>query len=167
MPGEQFLFELRQLHLQRADLICEAGHHALCERRDLRRLARDKPASQVQRMMQAARHLDSELGQQTTHHVHQLRALLDQQVARAVQRQRRLLLSRLHRYEPHARTRYRLADRLSVIRIGLAALHIRLHVGRRHQAHIMPELRQLPCPMMRRAARLHADAARRQLRKER
>jgi hypothetical protein len=36
--------------------------------------------------MQAAGHIDSEVGEQSAHHVHQLRALLDQQVACTVQR---------------------------------------------------------------------------------
>ena len=126
----------------------------------------DLPRHQ-QRAFQSLRDVDAELGQQTADHVDQLRALLDQQIARPVHRQRRLLLGRLHRHEPHRRPRHRLADRFRIGSVGLAALHIRLDVSRRHQAHLMAELDQLARPVMRRAARLDADQARRQLGEER
>jgi hypothetical protein len=126
-----------------------------------------EPGCQFERVPQAPRHLDPELGEQAADHVHQLRALLDQQVARPVQRQRRLLLGRLHRHKAHARARHRLADGSGVVRIGLTALHIRLHVSGRHQPNLMAELRQFPGPVMGRAARLYADQASRQLGEER
>ena len=118
-------------------------------------------------MVQATCHLDPELGQQTTQHVHKLRTLPHQQIARPMQRQRRLLLGRLHRHEAHGWPRHRLADRLSIPCIRLAPLHIGLHVGWRHQPHLVAKLCQLARPMMRGAASFHADEAGGKLGKER
>src|SRR5262245_26158560 len=73
----------------------------------------------------------------------------------------------LHRHERHARPPDRLADRLGINRISLAALDVGLDVLRRHQLHGVPELGNLTCPVMRTAARLHADQTRRQLGEER
>src|SRR5262245_8030690 len=47
------------------------------------------------------------------------------------------------------------------------ALHVRLHIGRRHLPYRMPQSLQLARPVMRRSARLDPDQARRQLLKER
>ena len=47
----------------------------------------------------------------------------------------RLLVGSLGLDEPHARARDGFADRLSITRIVLLPLHIRLHIGRRHQAN--------------------------------
>ena len=118
-------------------------------------------------MVQATCHLDPELSQQTPQHVHKLRTLPHQQIARPMQRQRRLLLGRLHRHEAHGWPRHRLTDRLSIPRIRLAPLHIGLHVGWRHQPHLVAKLCQLACPMMRGAASFHADKAGGKLGKER
>lgn len=87
--------------------------------------------------LEAARDVDPVLGQQRADHVDQLGALLDQQIARAVERQCRLLLGRLDRDEAHRRSRHRLADRFCVVGVGLATLDVRLDVRRRHQAHLM------------------------------
>ena len=135
--------------------------------RHIRRVTIDDLPRHQQGAFESLRDVDAELGQQAADHVHQLRALLDQQIARPVHRQRRLLLGRLHRHEPHRRACHRLADRFRIGRVGLAALHIGLDVGRRHQAHLMAQLDQLARPVMRRAARLDADQAGRQLGEER
>src|SRR5271163_2288242 len=63
----------------------------------------------------------------------------EQQAARPVHRQRCLLLGRLHRHKPHRRPPYRFANRFCIGSVGLAALHVRLDVSRRHQAQIMTE----------------------------
>ena len=55
------------------------------------------------------------------------------------------------------------ANRFRIGSIGLSALHVRLDVSRRHQAHLMSELDQLASPVMRHTARLDADQAKRQL----
>ena len=60
---------------------------------------------------------------------------------------------------PHRRTRHRLADRLGIARVGLAALDVRLHVGRRHQPHLVTQLGDLARPVVARAARLDPDQA--------
>ena len=52
------------------------------------------------------------------------------------------------------RPAHRLADRLGVGRVVLAAPHIRLHVLRRDQHHFMAQRRQRARPVMRAAARL-------------
>src|ERR1700731_4987558 len=78
-------------------------------------------------------------------------------------RQRRLLLRRLDRHEPHRRPGYRFANRFRIGSVGLPALYIRFYVSRRHQPHLMTELDKLARPVMRRAARLDADQASRQL----
>ena len=48
----------------------------------------------------------------------------------------------------------------------LAALHIRLHVGRRHQLHRVPEPGQLTAPVMSSGAGFHTDQAGPQPREE-
>lgn len=113
------------------------------------------------------RDVRAELGEQTPDHVHELRALLDQKVARPVQRQGSLLVGGLHCHEAHDRTRHRFADRFGAHRIVLAPLHIGLHVGRWHQTNLVAELRQLASPIMRGTTRLHADETRPQLCKKR
>lgn len=92
---------------------------------------------------------------------------LNQQVACSMHGERRLLFGRLYRHEPHRRPRHRLADRLGIIGVGLTALDVGLHIGRRHETNIVPERNQLARPVMRRPARLHADQASRQLGEER
>src|SRR4029077_14705273 len=60
----------------------------------------------------------------------------------------------------------RLADSLGVGSIVLLPLDVRLHVGRRHQTHRMPQRFELARPMMRRSTSFDADEARRQPLKE-
>src|SRR5215204_4855071 len=83
-----------------------------------------------------------------------------------MQRQATLLLRRLGLDEPHVRPSDRLADCLGVSAIVLVPLHIRLHIGRRHQAHSVAKRLELAGPMMRRGAGFDANQARRQLLKE-
>ena len=70
-----------------------------------------------------------------------------------------LLLNRLHRHEAHARPAHRLADRLGVVRIRLVCLHVRLHELRGDQLHPEAFHLQHARPVMRAAARFHADLA--------
>src|SRR5579863_4459005 len=77
------------------------------------------------------------------------RLLADEQVPSSVQRQATLLLWRLGCDEPHVWPGDRFADRLGVGGIVLVSLHIRLHIGRRHQAYGVAERLQLARPMMR------------------
>src|SRR5262249_38013964 len=92
--------------------------------------------------------------------------LADEEMARAVEHQAALLPERLGRHEPHVCSRDRFANGLSVCSIVLLPLDVGLHVGRRHQAHGMPQRSELARPMMRRSAGFDTDEARRQLLKE-
>src|SRR6202030_3033790 len=76
---------------------------------------------------------------------------------RAMQDHTRLTVEALHRHEPHRRAPHRLADALGIAPVVLVALHVRLHIGRRHHPSLMPKLLKYPPPVMRTAARLHAD----------
>src|SRR5258706_4424975 len=94
--------------------------------------------------------------------VDDLGALAYQHIARAMLHQLTLLFGRFDPHEAHGRAPNRLADRLGVSGIVLVALDVGLHILRRHQAHLVAELRQLARPVMRRSTGLHADQARRQ-----
>jgi len=76
-----------------------------------------------------------------------------------VQRQRRLLLGRLDRDISHRGTRHRLADRFGIARIALPTLDVRLHIGWRHQTHLVAKLGNLARPVVAGPARLDADQA--------
>jgi hypothetical protein len=69
-------------------------------------------------------------------------------MARAMEHQPALLFGGLGWYEPHISSRNRLTDGLCVSSIVLLPLDVRLHVGRRHQPHVMAECLQLARPMM-------------------
>ena len=99
--------------------------------------------------------------------IDQLGSLAHQQIACSMLHQSSLLLGRFDRYEPHGWPPHRLADRLSVGGIVLVALDVGLHILRRHQPDLMPELRQLARPIMRRGASFHADKTWRQCFEER
>jgi hypothetical protein len=83
-----------------------------------------------------------------------------------MQDQNRLALHALHRHEPHRRPPHRFAHPFGIAPIVLVALHVRLHIGRRHQPSLVPELLNNPTPVMRATARLHPHHARRQLGKK-
>src|SRR5215471_17687627 len=85
--------------------------------------------------------------------------LADEEMARAMEHQTTLLVSSLGRHEPHIWPGDRFADGLRVGGIVLLPLDVRLHVGRRHQTHRVPQLLEFPRPMMRRSTSLHADKA--------
>src|SRR5262249_31786549 len=84
----------------------------------------------------------------------------------AVQHQHALLLAVLDRHKSHRWPRDGLADRRRIGRVVLAALHIGFDIGRRHEPCVMPQPPEFARPLMRRCARFHANAARRQIGKE-
>src|SRR5450756_2646290 len=84
--------------------------------------------------------------------IDQLGALAHQQIAYSMLHQPALLLGRRDRDEPHGWAPDRLTDRLGVGGIVLVALDVSLHVLRRHQTNLVPELRQLTRPIVRRGA---------------
>lgn len=79
-----------------------------------------------------------------------------------VRHQHRLPLGRLDRHEAHGRARHRLADRLGIGGVDLAAPDVGLRAGRRDQPHCVAQRAQLARPVLRRAAGLDADQAGRQ-----
>ncbi len=104
--------------------------------------------------------------QQASDLVDHCRALLAQQRPRAMQRQYRLLLGRLHRYKSHARPGERLTDRLGIVAVVLVALAVGLDEPRRHQPRVVTQPRQLPRPKVAAAAGFQTDHARCELAKE-
>src|SRR6185369_17982088 len=82
---------------------------------------------------------DTEFAQMTAQGVNRLGSLLDEKIPCLQEHHARLAIDCFDRYETHGWPRYRLADRFSVDRIGLAAFDIRLHVGRRDQSHVVAE----------------------------
>src|SRR2546427_8096666 len=109
---------------------------------------------------------DSKLAERRPQRVGYHGALPHQQRAGGVNSHRRLLLYALHRHRPHRRTADRLADRLRVPAVVLVALHIRLHIGRRHQPDLVAITADHPSPVVRTATGLNAHRAGRQLCKE-
>jgi hypothetical protein len=83
-----------------------------------------------------------------------------------MQHQQRLLRLALDRNEPHARSLDGLTTALGIRGIVLVGLHIRLHVLRRHEPHLVAELGQFAGPVVRPAARLHTDETARQVGEE-
>src|SRR5271168_1194943 len=94
--------------------------------------------------------------------IRQHRALTDEKLPTAMQHQARLLLFRFCWHEPHRRSRYRLTDRSSIIRVILAALEVSLHIVRWHQPHRMAERLKLAAPIMCGRTRLNTNKAWRQ-----
>jgi len=95
------------------------------------------------------------------------RACLDEALAGTMHRQDRLLLAVLDGHEAHSGPAHRFADRFGICRVILVRLDVRFHELRGHQLYGMPERFQLPRPMRRAAARLHADQAGRPVSEER
>jgi hypothetical protein len=156
VPGEEFAFDLAQPRLQIKYLPSQARNHLCRQRRHVGHFARRNTLGETQRMRDPTPYLNAKLRQQAADHVHQLGALLDQEVPCPMDRQRSLLLTRLDRDVAHRRTRYRLADRLGVARVGLPTLDVSLHIGRWHQTYLMTKLAELARPIVARTAGLDA-----------
>jgi hypothetical protein len=84
-----------------------------------------------------------------------------------VQHQRGLLLLRFDGDKPHARSRDSLANGGGIIGVILIAFHVGFDVVRRHQSHVVAQLGQLACPVMRCGTGLDPDPASGKLLKER
>src|SRR6185437_14485828 len=69
--------------------------------------------------------------------------------------------------KPHIGPGHCFADGFGVSGIVLLPLDVGLHIGRRHQAHVMTERLEFARPMMRRSTGLDANQAWRQLLEER
>ena len=75
-------------------------------------------------------------------------ALNDKALTISVKRQQGLLINRLDRHKPHGGPGHRLADRLRIVAIVLAALAIRRHKGWSHQPYRMPQRLEPTRPFM-------------------
>jgi hypothetical protein len=82
-------------------------------------------------------------------------ALPHQERPYAVKRQQRLALLRLDGHEAHGRSTDGLADGLSIGRVGLVPLDVRLCILRWDQSRVVTEGDQFPRPVMRARAGLH------------
>ena len=109
----------------------------------------------------ALRHDFAVFGQQAAQAVDLGGAELHQLLAHAVQRQYRLLLLTLDRDRLDARLLNRDPDRPRIVCIALVAAHKRPDHLRRQQPDLVAQLSQSTRPMLRAAARLHPDQARR------
>ncbi len=81
VPGQKLLLQKRESELNSADLIGRFLHYQLSQWRPLGGFAFGELTHQSQGMVQATCHLDPELSQETTQHVHKLRTLPHQQIA--------------------------------------------------------------------------------------
>ena len=89
---------------------------------------------------------DAKLGKMRADRIDHCGLLTDEQMAGAVEHQAALLLDRLGRHEPHVGSRDCFANRLRVRSVVLLPLDVRLHIGRWHQQHRMPQRPQLAQP---------------------
>src|SRR6185369_12095476 len=87
---------------------------------------------------------DTELGKIRADRIDDGGLLADEQMARSMKHQTALLLGR---HETHVWPGDRFVNRLSVRGVVLLPLDVGLHIGRRHQAHGMPQ--QFAGPMVR------------------
>ena len=86
---------------------------------------------------------DAKLGKMRADRVDHCGLLANEQMARAMEQQAALLFDRLGRDELHVCSADRFANGLSVCSIVLLPLDVGLHIGRRHQAHRMPQCCEL------------------------
>lgn len=136
MPVEDLLLEMLDLLGQRTEL----SHNASQGRLRMNSHGILSLLHQRQQWVDAGRTFglyDPILAKVRAQCVNQHSPLPDQQIAGLVQHQSCPLLFRLHRHDPHSWSGYCFADRLSISGISLAAIHIRLHVGWRHQPDLM------------------------------
>lgn len=121
------------------------------------------PRQPLSDMTNSLRDHDAILAEQPTNLVGLRRAGLNEALARPVQRQHTLLRSRLDRHEAHVGPGHRFADPLGVSHIVLVRLDVGFDELRGHQLYRVAQRLQLPGPIVRAAARFHADQARWQI----
>jgi hypothetical protein len=167
VPSENLALNSIHLPVEGIDMIKEAAYRdpsLLWQQIRLRAL---HALAQFGEPAASLRGNEAEFAEQAASSVDRSRSLPDKQCPHPMQRKDALLRLRLDRHKPHVRARYRFADGLSVSRIGLVPLDIRLDVFRRDQAHVMAESHQRARPMVGTGAGLHPDQARRQFGEER
>ncbi|MCY1226613.1 hypothetical protein D9M72_388550 [compost metagenome] len=109
---------------------------------------------------------DAKFAQQAADLIGLCGARLNSERARPVQHQHRLLLLALDGDKAHAGPPDRFANRLRVVGVVLAALAVSGDELASHQAHLVPQLAQLPRPVVGTRAGFDSHQARRELRKE-
>ena len=145
-----------------AGQVLDHAHHA--GRQDIRRCSQNARQLGTQEALSLA-YRNATLQQEGTDLIDDAGALADQSFSHTVQRLQVELIGGLRRHELHRRPLHRLGDRFCVTEIVLLSLRVGSHVLRRHQTGIVAELLQLATEMMRADTSLHADQARRHVRK--
>src|SRR6202043_2600686 len=95
--------------------------------------------------------------QQSTNLVDDCRATHHPTLAHAMQGLHIQLVISLDRHETHRRTCDSLSDRLGIDIVALVRLHVRLHILRRNQSHLVSLLPQCSAKKMRTSAGFHAN----------
>jgi hypothetical protein len=137
----QLGLERRQPHFNGGQLVGQAVQQFA---RRLRHIGLGNPFEQLLDLLRPLRADDTELRRVPADRIAQHRALLGQQIAHLQEHQRRLLLAALDRHKAHPRPAHRLADRVGVNRVVLAAFDIGLDVLRRDQHDLVPQIVQHP-----------------------
>ena len=167
MPSQDLAVELQNLRLQHPQLGAEGGDTGACDLRHAGITGIASGSKQLLNTLPSDRGYDPELGHVSANGVDHRGLLADEELARAMEHQAALLLGRLGLDKPHVGPGHCFTDGLSISSIVLLSLDVRLHIGRRHQAHVMAERLELARPMMRRGAGLDPNQAWRQLLEER
>jgi glucose 1-dehydrogenase len=149
VPGQDSAIELQNLRLELPQLDPKSGNTRSCNLRDPGVIGSGNNFEQLFDPTPPNRRDDPKLSKMRANRVDGGGLLADKKMARAMKHQAALLLDRLDRNEPHVRPRDRLAYRLRIGRVILLSFDIRLHVGRRYQAHGVPKSLKLPRPIMR------------------
>ena len=108
-------------------------------RQSRQRLIRCDPLEQWPDVPHSLGRRQPELSRMTADRIGKLGAIADQPVAHPGQHEGCLLPRALHRHEAHRQPAHRLAQRLGIGRVALAALDIWLHILRREHLHLMPQ----------------------------
>ena len=101
IPSQKVAFELTDAGLHLNCLFGQGADHLGGESRDLVRLTGHCASHEPKGVRDTLGEIDAKLGKKPRDHVDELRALPNEEIARPVQRQRRLLLNRLDRHEAH------------------------------------------------------------------
>ncbi len=109
---------------------------------------------------------DAVFAQEPPHLIDKCRALRHEPAADPVQHLCVLLGFGVDGHKTHPGAADRLTDRRGIVTVVLVTLDIGLDVLGRHELDRMPELHQLPRPVVGPGASLHADEARRKIGKE-
>ena len=166
MPGQDPAVELQYLRLQHPQLRAKGSQTPPCDFGHALVAGIRGDSKQLLDALATHRGDGPELGHVGTDGIDHRGLLADEELARAMQHQAALLLGRLGLDKPHVGPGDRLTDGLGVSGIVLLPLDVRLHIGRRHQAHGVAKRLELTRPMMRGGAGLNPNQAWRQLLEE-